>query len=109
MECLCVREEFGPGEDQQRLSESDGRRSQASENEGIPQIIEPDEDEEPESGEIEISVKSNEEDENRVKKYVVSYESKVESMTRENIRSREPSPSPSQRTGEFLNFITFLK
>ncbi|XP_033231569.1 titin-like isoform X2 [Belonocnema kinseyi] len=102
LECHCVREDFGPGENQQRLSESDGRRSQASENEGISQIIEPDDGEEPDNGEIEISVKSNEEDDNRVKKYVVSYESKVESLTRENIRSREPSPTPSQCTGSNL-------
>lgn len=57
-----------------------------------PRIIEPSEDEETEDTETrelgEISVKSNEEDGSRVKKFIVSYESKV-------LRSREPSPAPS--------------
>lgn len=51
-----------------------------------------------ESKELEISVKSNEEDgsEKRIKKYIVSYESKVIQENESTRRSREPSPSVSQ-------------
>ena len=99
-ECLCDQKDCEAGDqDQERYAESDGKRSRASENEGIPQIVEP--DEETDAGELEISVKSNEEDESMVKKYIVSYESKVETATREAKRSRDPSPAPSQCTGKY--------
>lgn len=91
---------MGLGEDsQQQNRASDGRRSQSSDTEAIPEIVEPDYDGEPDSGELEISIKSTEEDENTVKKYIVSYESKVEKMNRDVVRSRDPSPITTQRAG----------
>ena len=73
----------------------DGRRSAASQSSGIPQIIEPSDDE-TESRELEISVKSNESDGRKVKKYFVSYESKVIEESMDGLRSREPSPASSE-------------
>ncbi|XP_051167285.1 trichohyalin-like isoform X2 [Leptopilina boulardi] len=99
LECHCVRE-LGPGADSQQQSyASDGRRSQATDNEEIPEIVEPEYGGEPDSVELEISIKSSEEDDSRVKKYIVSYESKVEKMTREVVRSRDPSPITTQCAG----------
>lgn len=48
--------------------------------------------------ELEISVKSNEDDGKRVKKYIVTYESKVVQETQEaqRARSRDVSPAVSQ-------------
>lgn len=61
------------------------------------------EDDDVSEGELEISVKSNEDDGNRVKKFIVSYESKV-------IKSRDPSPTPSHVSqvsqGEISSFLS---
>ncbi|XP_043468093.1 titin-like isoform X2 [Leptopilina heterotoma] len=102
LECHCIRE-LGPGDDSPQQSRaSDGRRSKLSDTEAIPEIVEPDYDGEPDSGELEISIKSTEEDENTVKKYIVSYESKVEKMTRDAVKSRDPSPITTQRAGSHI-------
>lgn len=66
-------------------------------------------DGEPDSGELEISIKSTEEDEeSRVKKYIVSYETKVEKMTGEFFRSRDPSPITAQSPGKYEEIILIL-
>ncbi|XP_066601311.1 probable serine/threonine-protein kinase kinX isoform X2 [Prorops nasuta] len=81
-----------------RSEEADHReatpRPSTAMSEEPPRIVEPSDDEEdPETHELEISVKSNDDDGNRVKKFIVSYESKV-------LKSRTPSPAFSQSSFE---------
>ena len=86
-----AQDERDDSEDQLRPSEPEVRESPATVMSDEPPTIiepEPEEEETPETKELgEVNVKSAEE-ESRVKKCIVSYQSKV-------LKSREPSPAPS--------------
>ncbi|XP_014224415.1 FK506-binding protein 5-like isoform X2 [Trichogramma pretiosum] len=91
-------------EDEHRTYDvEDGRQSANSESSSwAPNLASLDEDllTNTESKELEISVKSDKDDGSSVKKYIVSYESKVIEETKAAKRSRDPSPAVSQRSFE---------
>lgn len=118
---ILAEEEYWQQEEQQRQDDqtreeqknldNDDRHSTHSQDESsswAPHLISTEDDTWCDSKELEISVKSNEDDGKKVKKYIVSYESKVIEEAKEAKKAREDSPAVSHG-GSFFHFMFSLK